>query len=488
MKEVNQEKKHKKTFIWIIVIFLSILIGATIASIPTYYSIKNKNANLSKRNENNKNYYLAQLTSLENQLIKKQSQLSKLNDNLKKINNENNNAKSDLEKEIKTLESESNILRERILSINSILKSKDMEISELLEKLKEFKDKYLPSEDVDHEDFKNDNFDIVLSTTYEKSYDTDPLKPFTKDDYSTKISLKRNYNKNNFTEKEILFEFDDNFYKKMLEYAKHMANQNNQDDISLYWEDLFVYFLSYLGANQAGAYSVNTKLFYFLIDEGDLIDIHYLNKNLDLQTVSFNLHYFYDSKNVLNIDKIYKSGKHYRIVIKIKTGTNRQPSHKYYHDKDINKYLKYYINNDWNIENYSIDEKSQNNEDIKFYWKEYKTRDEEDNMPAHVDLIIYLSAKKQKELFQNLESDINEKAAILKNILNEELKTKQWYLDLDKTYEKEITSWNVDNNNFLLEYQNRFTNNSDKMPLYFNMLRLNFLEKKDYHDNYDIFD
>ncbi|MCU4117062.1 hypothetical protein N8G13_01105, partial [Mycoplasma zalophi] len=129
----------------------------------------------------------------------------------------------------------------------------------------------------------------------------------------------------------------------------------------------------------------------------------------------------------------------------------------------------------------------QNNEDIKFYWKEYKARDEENNIPAHVDLIIYLSAKKQKELFQNLEADINKKASILKNILNEGLKTKQWYLDLDKTYEKEITSWNVENNTFLLEYKNNLSNNLDKVPLYFNMLRLNFLDKKDYSNSYDIF-
>ncbi|MCU4117061.1 hypothetical protein N8G13_01100 [Mycoplasma zalophi] len=481
MEKENQEKKHKKSLVWIIVIFLFIILGIVISSTSVYFVTRNQSINLNKQKEKDKNYYLSKLQYLENRLIEKQSEISKLNSKMENLNENNNN---DLKERVKTLESESNTLREKILSINSILKSKDIEISELLKKLKEFEDKYLPSEDVNHEDFKNDNFDIVLNTTYEKSYNTDPLKPFAKDDYSTKVTLKRNTNQNNLIEKEFLFEFDHNFYQKLFDGAAIWENTNNE--VSVKWEDLVLDAIMYAGAIVGPGWDINNdKIFYFPIQPKDLIEINYLNKELKSKKILYEFNYNYKKNHALNIDEIYKSGKHYRVIIKIKSGINKEAvySHEdYQYDEKLNKKIKYYVNMDWNITNYSIDEKSQNNEDIKFYWKEYKARDEENNIPAHVDLIIYLSAKKQKELFQDLEADINKKASILKNILNEELKTKQWYLDLDKTYEKEITSWNVEGGHFTLEYNNVSYGESNKNSLYLNILRLNFLNNQDISD------
>ncbi|MBU4692063.1 hypothetical protein KQ875_00425 [Mycoplasma zalophi] len=480
--EKEKQKQKKKTLISIIIIFLSIIFGIAVSSISVYYITRNQGINLNKQKEKDKNYYLLKLQSLENQLIEKESEIYKLNNQMENFNDNNNDV---LKERVKTLESESNTLRERISSMNSILKSKDIEISELLKKLKEFEDRYLPSEDVDHEDFKNDNFDIVLNTTYDKSYSTDPLKPVEKDDYSTKVTLKRNTNHNNLTEKEFLFEFDYDFYQKLFDEEKrHTQWENMNNEVLVKWEELVLDAIMYAGATVGPGWSIdNNKIFYFAIEPKDLIEINFLNKELKSKKISYEFNYNYQKNHILNIDEIYKSGKHYRVIIKIKSGINRDARYNYKNDEELNKKIKYYINNDWNIANYSIDEKSQNNEDIKFYWKEYKTKDEENNIPAHVDLIIYLSAKKQKELFHNLEANINEKAAILKNILNEELKTKQWYLDLDKTYEKEITSWNVENEHFTLEYNNFSYGESNKTPLYLNILRLNFLNSQDLSDN-----
>ncbi|MCU4117060.1 hypothetical protein N8G13_01095 [Mycoplasma zalophi] len=214
MEKENKEK-NRKQFLWIFLLFLLLFSVTSISAISTYFLTKNSNKNSVRKQNINKNYYDSQLKSLEGDLLDKAAKILELKNKLKN-SNEDDSENQKLIDELKTLESEYETLKQQILELNSILQNKNAEISELTNKIKNYEEKYIKKEDIDHEDFKNENFDTVLLTTYEKSQSVDPLDPIDVKNYSSKVTLKKGTTSNNLTEKEFLFEFNEEYFREVM--------------------------------------------------------------------------------------------------------------------------------------------------------------------------------------------------------------------------------------------------------------------------------
>ncbi|MCU4117059.1 hypothetical protein N8G13_01090 [Mycoplasma zalophi] len=190
---------------------------------------------------------------------------------------------------------------------------------------------------------------------------------------------------------------------------------------------------------------------------------------------------------MVNLDEIHKTGNHYRIIIKLRWTPNRieRSLISFTTIAGEEKELVYYKNKDVDLKNYEIDEKYQDNPDIKFYWKEYKDRDNENNIPAHIDLIIYLSVEKQKELFGSWDAKLSEKRDKINQILQMEIEQKQWYIKSLKEQKLKVTSWFInDISDYNLEYSNIDNYGYiNKKPLFINILRINFLGNEDTNKN-----
>ncbi|MCU4117058.1 hypothetical protein N8G13_01085 [Mycoplasma zalophi] len=472
MTNNNDKDKTKKSKFWILIIFLAFLSVVSITTISTYVATKNKNNNFNKQQEINENFYKSQLKSLENTLLDKSAEIFKLQNQLKDKNTDQNK-NQEISNKINSLNTETKTIRDQILALNSILKNKDIEIEELHKKITEYQEKYSSKENINNEIFKSENFDEVLITNYETNYKTDPLKSINLNDFSSKATLKRDTNSNDLTDKEFLFEFDDLFYENRL--SEEQGYGNFTDDEDLTWWTLIFYALIYSGSIPGGPgfHIDNSKLFYFFIGNGTFVDITFLKKDLTTETINYVYDYRKKGTHPVKREELYKHGNHYKVIITIKPGNNKYSF--------INDYpYSYFVNRDWNIKNYSIEQKYQDNPDIKFYWKEYKDKDNENNIPAHIDLIIYLSAKKQKELFGSWDADLDYKKGKIKEILQKELETKEWYKNLDKTNIQEVVTESVDHWSFTLETPQPYNNPQDNhLFLYFNILRINFMENED---------
>ncbi|MBU4692065.1 hypothetical protein KQ875_00435 [Mycoplasma zalophi] len=470
----DKDKQKKKSKLWILIIFLAFLSVVSIATIPTYVVTKNKNNSFNKQQKINENFYKSQLKSLENTLLDKSAEISKLQNQLKNKNTDQNK-NQEISNKITSLNAKIKEIRDQILELNSILKDKDIEIEKLHKKITEYQEKYSSKEDVDNEMFKSENFDEVLITNYETNNETDPLKPIDLNNFSWRATLKRDTNSNNLTAKEFLFEFDDLFYENRLSEERKYGNLADDEDLA--WETLTFYALMYSGAIPGGPgfHIDNNKLFYFQIYDGNLMDITFLKKDLTTETINFVYDYRKKGTQPIKRDELYKHDNHYKAIITIRPGTSKY--------EFINDYPHtYYVNRDWNIKNYSIEQKYQDNPDIKFYWKEYEEKSEDNNItiPAHVDLIIYLSAQKQKELFGAWDGDLDHKKDKIKEILQKELETKEWYKNLDKTNKKEVITESSDYWSFIVNTPEPWKNDQkNHLFLYFNILRINFMENED---------
>ncbi|MBU4691164.1 hypothetical protein [Mycoplasma zalophi] len=485
--EKENKKKNKKQLLWILWLFLLLFSITSISAISTYFLTKNSNKNSVIKQKINKNYYDSQLKSLEDDLLDKAAKILELKNKLKN-NSEDDSENQKLTNELKTLESEYETLKQRILELNSIIENKNQEISELTKNIKDYEEKYIKKEDIDNEDFKNENFDIVLLTTYEKSQSIDPLDPVDVKNYSSKVTLKKGITSNKLTEKEFLFEFNKEYVEEVMKNRKlGVSNEVKYGNIK--WNKLIFQALINAGVTfieDSRLEITNKRIFYFGLDDEDLIDVIYLDKNLNTQTMT--------AKNeddawnkLVNLDDIHKTGNHYRIIIKLKWAPNRIERSRVLIPTNSGEEMEftYYKNKDVNLKNYEVDKKYQDNPDIKFYWKEYKDRDDENNIPAHIDLIIYLSAKKQKELFGSWDAKLSDKRDKINQILQEEIEQKEWYIKSLEEHKLKVTSWFInDMNNYNLEYSDiQSYDYNNKIPLFINVLRINFLGNEDTNKN-----